>query len=290
MQDDRQPSLDVLRFDDRIAVITGGASGIGRATAAALARQGARLAIMDRDVPNGTALASELNRGRRNCAAFFAVDVSDSTAVTHTVAQIADEFGGVDLLAHCAGIQSYGSATTTTPDEWRRVLAVDLDSAFFVSRAALPFITARRGSIVFIGSTQSVVAHRNSAAYVTGKHALLGLTRSIALDFAHQGVRCNCVLPGAIDTPMIRWGASREADPQGVLDACGSLALFDRMGTPEEVANAVMFLLSDMASFITGTSLVVDGGQLVPCGGTAFQKIGTGGRSASELQSDEEAA
>jgi NAD(P)-dependent dehydrogenase (short-subunit alcohol dehydrogenase family) len=289
MQDDSRASVAGLRFDGRIAVVTGAASGIGRATAAALARQGVTVAIIDRDIANGTAFTSELNREGNNCAAFFALDVSDSTAVAHTITQIAQEFGGVDLLAHCAGIQSYGSATSTSPEEWRRVLAVDLDSAFFVSRAALPHIAARRGSIVFIGSTQSVVAHRNSAAYVTGKHALLGLTRSIALDFADQGVRCNCVLPGAIDTPMIRWGASREPNPQAVLDACSSLALFNRMGTPEEVANAVLFLLSDMASFITGTSLVVDGGQLVPCGGTAFQRVGTGGEPVSERKPNHEA-
>ncbi len=129
---------------------------------------------------------------------------------------------------------------------------------------------------MFTGSTQSLVAHRNSAAYVTGKHGLLGITRSVALDFAKDHIRANCVLPGAIDTPMIRWGASLDPHPERVIEACHSLALLGRMGTPEEVANVNLFLLSDMASFITGTSVVVDGGQLVPCGGTAFQLTGTG--------------
>lgn len=270
-----------LSFVGRLAVVTGGASGIGRAVADTLAQRGATVAIVDRNLDAGEALAEELNRYRNGCAHFFELDVAIPSAVESTAARIVNELGGVDLLAHCAGVQSYGSAVSTSTDQWRQTLAVDLDSAFYVAKALLPHIAKRHGSLVFIGSTQSLVAHRNSAAYVTGKHALLGLTRSIALDFAPQGVRCNCVLPGAIDTPMIRWGASREPDPQGVLDACSSLALFDRMGTPEEVANAVLFLLSDMASFITGTSLVVDGGQLVPCGGTAFQKVGTGGGSGS---------
>lgn len=279
-----------LSFLGRVGVVTGGASGIGHAVAVALAQRGATVAIADRNLDGGKVVAEELNRQRAGCAQFFELDVSIPGAVENTVARIADDLGGVDLLAHCAGVQSYGSALSTTTDQWRQTLAVDLDSAFYVAKALLPHIVNRRGSLVFIGSTQSLVAHRNSVAYVTGKHALLGLTRSIALDFATQGVRCNCVLPGAIDTPMIRWGASREANPQGVLDACSSLALFDRMGTPEEVANAVLFLLSDMASFITGTSLVVDGGQLVPCGGTAFQKIGTGGEPGHASGSGEGAA
>ena len=265
-----------LEFSGQIALVTGAASGIGRAVAIALAQRKATVALADRNVEAGAELAQELNKQREGCAAFFALDVANADAVNRVSVDLVKRLGSLNLLAHCAGVQSYGNVVSTPPEVWKQTLAVDLDSAFYLAKAALPHIAARRGSIVFIGSTQSMVAHRNSAAYVTGKHALLGLTRSIALDFAAQGVRCNCVLPGAIDTPMIRWGASRDRNPQGVLDACSSLALFDRMGTPEEVANAVVFLLSNMASFITGASLVVDGGQLVPCGGTAFQKIGTG--------------
>ncbi len=100
--------------------------------------------------------------------------------------------------------------------------------------------------------------------------------QSVALDFAACGIRANCVLPGAIDTPMIRASAALDRDPQRVLDACHSLALLGRMGSPEEVANMIVFLLSDMASYVTGASIVVDGGQMVPCGGTAFQRTGTG--------------
>jgi NAD(P)-dependent dehydrogenase (short-subunit alcohol dehydrogenase family) len=222
-------------------------------------------------------VAIQLNEVRAGSAEFVQVDVSDAAMVEHFTAELAGQFGGIDLFAHCAGLQSYGSAVTTSPKAWENTLAIDLDSAFYLSRAVLPHLQKRGGgSIVFTGSTQSLVAHRNSAAYVTGKHAVVGLMRSIALDFATYGVRCNCVLPGAIDTPMIRWGASRDPNPQRVLDACSSLALLGRMGTAEEVANVILFLLSDMASFVTGASFVVDGGQLVPCGGTAFQLVGTG--------------
>jgi len=266
-----------MRFDGMVAIVTGAASGIGRATAIALTERGATAALFDVNDRACAALAADLNQGRAGAAHARRVDISLADEVSEAVAQTAGLFGGVDLLAHCAGVQSYGSAESTSKEDWSRTLAIDLDSAFFLARAVLPLMRRRgRGSIVFTGSTQSLVAHRNSAAYVTGKHALLGLTRSIAVDFSKHGIRANCVLPGAIDTPMIRWGASLDPHPERVIKACHSLALLGRMGLPEEVANTIVFLLSDMASYITGTTVVVDGGQLVPCGGTAFQLTGTG--------------
>ena len=273
-----------MNFDGRVAIVTGAASGIGRATAEGLARRGARVALFDRNKEDGAALADSLNAAKEGCALFVEVDLANATASRESVQSVLRIFGKVDMLAHCAGIQSYGNAATTSVEAWDATLAVDLDSAFYISRAVLPHMKASgSGSIVMTGSTQSVVAHRNSAAYVTGKHAMVGLMRSIALDFAAHNVRCNCVLPGAIDTPMIRWGASRDRNPQGVLDACSSLALLGRMGTAEEVANVIVFLLSDMASFVTGAAWVVDGGQLVPCGGTAFQRVGTGAEPDAEV-------
>ena len=261
----------------KVAIVTGAASGIGRATAIALLKQRASVALFDVKEEAITALAVEGNQQRTGSALPLQVDVADVAAVEAAVAQIAEHFGGVDLLAHCAGVQSYGSAESTAPEAWHHTLSIDLDSAFFLARAVVPRMRERGGgAIVFTGSTQSMVAHRNSAAYVTGKHGLLGIMRSVALDFARDGIRANCVLPGAIDTPMIRWGASRDSHPERVIEACHSLALLGRMGLPEEVADVNVFLLSGMASYITGASIVVDGGQLVPCGGTAFQLTGTG--------------
>ncbi len=266
-----------LNFDGKVAVVTGAASGIGRATALALAGRGARVALVDRNAAQGQQAADALNQAREGCALFLAVDVADAHAVEQAVERIAGQFGGIDVLAHCAGVQSYGTAATTGISAWNETLAVDLDSAFYVARAVLPHMQRRGGgSVVFTGSTQSLVAHRNSAAYVTGKHAVVGLMQSVALDFAASGIRSNCVLPGAIDTPMIRASAALDREPQRVLDACHALALLARMGRAEEVADVIVFLLSDMASYMTGASIVVDGGQLVPCGGTAFQRIGTG--------------
>jgi len=266
-----------MNFSGKIALVTGAASGIGRATAISLANRNAHVVLMDRNAKLGKEVADEIETLHKGSSVFLETDVSDAAAVAKCIGQIPERFAAVDLLAHCAGVQSYGTAMSTDDEAWRQTLAVDLDSAFYLTRALLPGMKSRgRGSIVLIGSTQSYVAHRNSAAYVTGKHALLGLMRSIAVDFASAGIRANCVLPGAIDTPSIRWSASLDANPEKVLDACHKLALLGRMGNPEEVANVILFLLSDMASYMTGSAVVVDGGQLVPCGGTAFQLTGTG--------------
>lgn len=272
--------MNDLRFNNKIAIVTGAASGIGRATAIALGQRGATTALFDRDADGCNAAAAELRRIGNSPVLAMPVDVSDPQLVASAVESTFKSLGRIDLLAHCAGIQSYGTAESTSVASWESTLAIDLDSAFYLARAVLPYMKKQnQGSIVFVGSTQSLVAHRNSAAYVAGKHGLLGIMRSIALDFAQDGIRCNCVLPGAIDTEMIRHSASLDPNPDRVLAACHSLALLGRMGLPEEVANVIVFLLSEMASYVTGASIVVDGGQLVPCGGTAFQLVGTGGTS-----------
>lgn len=265
-----------IDLSNRVVIVTGAASGIGEATAIAVAEAGAAVALFDSNGEGCAAVAEKLAKTGKRVGA-FTVDVANCEQVQQQTDRVAESFGRIDGLAHCAGMQSYGNAVTTEVEHWNHTLAVDLDSAFFLSRAVIPYMTRQgKGSIVLTGSTQSVVAHRNSAAYVTGKHGLLGIMRSVALDFATAGVRANCVLPGAIDTPMIRWGASLDPDPERVISACHSLALLGRMGTPEEVANVNLFLLSDLSSYITGASIVVDGGQLIPCGGTAFQLTGTG--------------
>lgn len=270
-----------MNFDGKVAVVTGAGSGIGQACACGFASLNAAVAVLDVDPISGENTAERI-RQQGGTAAFFAVDVSAASSVERAMCEVVAYFGCIDVLAHCAGIQSYGTAESTAEHDWRRTLAVDLDGAFHVSKYAIPMMKKRGGgSIVITGSTQSLVAHRNSAAYVTSKHAVVGLVRSIALDFAASNIRANCVLPGAIDTPMLRWSAERDPNPEHVIEACHKLALLGRMGIPEEVANVIVFLSSSLASYVTGTTVVVDGGQLVPCGGTAFQVVGTGANSES---------
>lgn len=265
-----------IDFEGRVAVVTGGAMGIGAATAQTFAELGARVAVLDRDRDNGGRIASDLN-GRGCVASFHACNVEDVASVRAAMDDAVQQHGGLHAVAHCAGIQTYGNAVTTSLELWRETLAINLDGCFHVTRCALPHLVASGGgAIVIVGSVQTVTAVANSAAYVTAKHAVAGLTRSIALDFASKNIRANCVMPGAIDTPMLRASANLSPDPEAVLRGCARAHPLGRIGRPEEVARAIAFLASDWASFITGATLAVDGGMLVPAGGMAFQEGGTG--------------
>ncbi len=269
-----------MDFQGKVVMVTGGGSGIGKAAARAFAERNATVAIVDRDTEAGRESANSLKK-EGGKAAFFSADVSSGSQVEKLIPQIVAEFGGIDILVNSAGIQRYGTVTSLSEEQWDEVLNVNLKSAFLVCKHAIPeMITRGGGAIVIVGSTQSVAALRNSAHYIVSKHGLLGLTRSIALDYGGQGVRANCVLPGAIDTPMLRWSASLDPDPQKVLEACDRMHIRGKMGRPEEVANVIMFLASDLASFVTGSAMLVDGGLLVPIGGMTFTESGTGSTEA----------
>ncbi|OLB26819.1 MAG: short-chain dehydrogenase [Acidobacteria bacterium 13_2_20CM_56_17] len=266
----------MMNFEGKVVVITGGASGIGQACVREFAERNAAVAVVDRDRKLGETTVSEV-QGRGRKAVLFSADVSKGSEVQRLIPQIVAEFGGLDVLVSNAGIQRYGTATSASEAEWDEVLNINLKSAFLMSKHAIPEMIRRGGgAIVVTGSAQSVAAQRNSVHYVVSKHGLLGLVRSIALDYAKQNIRANCVLPGAIDTPMLRWAASLDAHPDRVLEACNQLHLLGRMGKPEEVARVIVFLASDLASFVTGSAVMVDGGLSVPVGGTIFQESGTG--------------
>jgi NAD(P)-dependent dehydrogenase (short-subunit alcohol dehydrogenase family) len=263
-------------FQDKVAVVTGGAMGIGAATAATLGELGARVAVLDRDREQGTRIVASLT-GAGRAASFHYCDVADAEGVQAAIEEAARQHGAIHVVAHCAGIQRYGDVVATSLEVWRETLNVNLDGCFHVVRSALPhMVAAGGGAIVVVGSVQTVAAVANSAAYVTAKHGLAGLVRSVALDFADRNIRANCVMPGAIDTPMLRASINMAPDPEAVLAACAEAHALGRIGRPEEVARAIAFLASDWASFITGTTLAVDGGMLLPAGGMAFQRGGTG--------------
>jgi meso-butanediol dehydrogenase / (S,S)-butanediol dehydrogenase / diacetyl reductase len=269
-----------MDFKGKIAVVTGGGSGIGRACAEEFIEKHAAVAVVDRDDKAGKENAAEL-KDKGGKAEFFQADVASASEVEELIPKIVSAFGGIDILVNNAGIQRYGTVTTISEDEWDEVLNINLKGAFLMAKYAIPQMVERGGgSIVITGSVQSVAAQRNSVHYVVSKHGLLGLTRCIALDYGKQNIRANCVLPGAIDTPMLRWAANLDSDPEKVLKACDSLHVRGKMGQPEEVAHVIVFLASDRASFMTGSAVMVEGGLLVPVGGMAFQESGTGSTKA----------
>lgn len=267
-------SVDCMSFEGKVVVITGGGSGIGKACVREFIRRNASVAIVDRESKNGDGLIAELH-AKGAPVDYFQADVCSRAAVEQAIAAITNRFGGIDVLVNNAGIQRYGTVTSITEEEWDEVLDINLKGAFLMSKYSIPEMIKRGGgAIVITGSVQSLTAELNSVQYVVSKHGLLGLTRCLALDYGRLNIRANCVLPGAIDTPMLRWSASLGGDPARVLAACDSMHIRGKMGQPEEVAHLIVFLASELASFITGAGIPVDGGLLVPSGGMAFQESG----------------
>jgi NAD(P)-dependent dehydrogenase (short-subunit alcohol dehydrogenase family) len=245
-----------MRLKDKVALVTGGASGIGRATAELFAREGARVAVADNSTDgSGTAAAIKAAGGE---AIFVQVDVSDSSQVAKMVEAALQTYGRIDILFNGAGILYYGTVLETDEQAWNRVISINLTGTYLFCRAVLPhMIRQGGGSIINVAST--VGAHdacANAVAYVTSKGGVTLFTKAVAIDHAKQGVRVNALVPGATDTPMIRKALTPEA-----LDALAASHPIGRLGRPEELAKAVLFLASDDASFVTGTAMYVDGGQ-----------------------------
>lgn len=250
-----------------VAVVTGGGSGIGHAAATLLLARGASVMIGGVDQADVDRGLAELSTYGDRVGAQVA-DVSSEDAVAELFRSAATRFGGVDILVTAAGIQWYGTTTDTSADEWDQVLTVNLRGCFFAVKHALPLLRAcGSGSIVVVSSVQALTTQTGVAAYTTSKGGLNALVRSIAVDEAAHGVRANAVCPGSVDTPMLRWAARRFSDgspeaEQALVDTWGSTHPMGRVARPEEVAEVIVFLASERASFVTGASIPVDGGLL----------------------------
>lgn len=244
-----------MDFQDKVAVVTGAANGIGAATARLFLREGARVALLDLD-PGGAAVAAE--GGDR--AFFQQADLGRGDAVAAAFAAIEARFGGVDYLVNSAGIQRYGSVTETTEALWDEVMGANLKSAFLCAHHAVALMEARGGGVVVnVSSVQAFISQQRVAAYTTSKTAMLGLTRSIAVDYAPR-VRCVAVCPGSVDTPLLRWGAAQSPDPEAVMGEIRAMHPMGRIAQPEEIADLIAYLCSDRAGFITGQAFRIDGG------------------------------
>lgn len=250
------------RFENRVALVTGGGSGIGRGIAERFAAEGARVAILEQNAVNGRAAADQVRAAGGACE-FIACDVSREDHVIRAVECALATFGAVHHLVNNAGIVLVKPLQETTVDEWDRVMDVNVKSIFLTSKHCLaPIRRSSGGTIVNIGSVSSFVGQKHTPAYVASKGAVAMLSKTLALDFAEFGIRVNCVCPGITDTPMFRHHLSRTADPEGTLrERCNRVPL-GRMLSGTDIANAVLYLSGPESAGITGVTLVVDAGYL----------------------------
>jgi len=246
----------------KCALVTGGASGIGRATALLFAREGAAVAVVDLDEEKGQAVAREIvNKGGQ--AIFVRCDVSQAEGCQRAVQETVDKLGGLDILFNNAGIIRRATVIDTTEEEWDRVMAVNVKSIFLLSKYAVPVMAQAGGGVIInTASGWGLAGGRRAVSYCTSKGAVVNMTRAMALDHGEQNIRVNCVCPGDTDTGMLRNEAQQIGASEEEFLAEAAQRPLRRIGRPEEIAQAVLYLASDASSFVTGATLVVDGGGL----------------------------
>ncbi len=253
----------MTRLADRVAVVTGAAAGIGRATAELFAEEGARVVLADVAAEAVREVALGIGRDGGSATGVVA-DVSSEEGVEAVVGAAEREYGPVDVLVNNAGVELKKLVEDTSLAEWERVLRTNLTSAFLMSRRVIRGMKdRRRGVIVMNSSVGNFIAATKSSAYGASKAGMMALARSLALEGAEYGVRVNAVCPGVIDTPMNERNLSRADDPEAMRRSWYEITPLGRLGTPRDVAQAMLFLASDESSFVTGLPLVIDGGRLI---------------------------
>jgi 2-keto-3-deoxy-L-fuconate dehydrogenase len=251
-----------MRLMGRTAVVTGAASGIGRASAMLFATEGAFVALVDRD-PIGLQQTLAAIEGTRGEASMHVGDVSIAEFASTATTEIIARRGRLDVLMTAAGFSCGGTVVTTDPADWDAVFRTNVGGTWLWSRAVVPEMQRQgSGSIITLASQLAIAGGRNNSAYIAAKGAIVSLTRTMALDFAMDGIRVNAIAPGAIDTPMLQRSFARHTDPEPVREASRNRHAMKRFGRAEEVAEAALHLASDASSFTTGTVMVVDGGWL----------------------------
>jgi NAD(P)-dependent dehydrogenase (short-subunit alcohol dehydrogenase family) len=251
------------RLAGKVALVTGAGTGIGRAVCIRLAEEGADVVVTSRTAGHVEETCRQVEDAAGRPPLGFELDITDRAAVDRVVGEVVERLRRIDVLSNNAGIElpDAPSVVEIADDEWEQLLRVNVTGMFYVCRAAIPAMP-EGGSIVNMASINSFVAWPNNVAYTTTKGAVMQFTRAVALDVAQKGIRANAVCPGVIDTPLTDLFLERADDPDALRAEYAGVSPFNRLGTAREVANCVLFLASDEASFVSGSALVVDGATL----------------------------
>jgi meso-butanediol dehydrogenase / (S,S)-butanediol dehydrogenase / diacetyl reductase len=249
-----------LRLKDKVAIVTGGASGIGKAVSELFAGEGAKVVIADIDENNGNAAAEQI-KGRGGEAVFICTNITSGESIMNMVDSTIEKFGKLDILVNNAGIDIANKVTETSEADWNKTMDINLKSVFLTCKYAIPHMIENGGGrIVNVGSVLAVVASPNQAAYTASKGGVVAMSRQIAYDYADKGIRVNCICPGDTMTPMNKQWLESTEDPQKTLEFFSSRYPMKRFAEPIEQATVILFLASDDSSFVTGQSIPVDGG------------------------------
>jgi NAD(P)-dependent dehydrogenase (short-subunit alcohol dehydrogenase family) len=248
------------RLSDRVALITGAGSGIGRASAILFAREGAKVIVVD-IVQEAGEETVRLIKDSGGDAFFVRADVSKEADAENMVKKAVEKYGRIDILFNNAGINPSGTVVNTPGEVWDKVINVNLKGAFLGSKYAIPEMAKGGGGVVInTASVSGLVGTANEIAYVASKGGIVAMTRGMAIDHVNQNIRVNCICPSGTETPLLNKWLGTVKEPEKVRQELANTSLFKRLARPEEIAHAALFLASDESSFVTGSALVVDGG------------------------------